>query len=315
MSRVLVTGATGFIGPAVVEALARSGHRVRVALRRDAAPLPEVEYTITGGVGPKTDWRPALIGVSSVVHLAARAHVMETGADALDRFREVNALGTRQLAEAAAAAGVRRFVFLSSVKAMAERSPPGRALSEADPATPEDAYGISKREGETALLEVAGASGMEAVIVRSPLVYGPGVKGNLLRLMSLIASGIPLPFGAIANRRSLVARANLVAALELCLEHPEAAGGLFLVADGEDLSTPELIRRLARGLGRPTRLVPVPPALLRLAARISGRGAEMERLTGDLAVDAASIRAKLGWQPVVSVDEALAEATAWYLNR
>lgn len=315
MSRVLVTGATGFIGPAVVEALLRAGHQVRVALRRDAPPLPEVEYTMTGGIGADTDWRPALLGVGSVVHLAARAHVMQAGADDLERFREVNARGTRRLAEAAAAAGVRRFVLLSSVKAMAERSPPGRALTEADPPRPEDAYGISKREGENALLAVAAASGMDAVILRAPLVYGPGVKGNLFRLMRLIDRGMPLPFAAVANRRSLVARANLAAALVLCLAHPAAAGGTFLVADGEDLSTPDLIRRLARALGRPARLVALPPALLYLAARIAGRAAEVERLTGDLALDAGAIRAKLGWRPVISVDEALAETAAWYARR
>jgi nucleoside-diphosphate-sugar epimerase len=315
MSRVLVTGATGFIGPGVVEALLRRRHRVRVALRRDSAPLPEVEYTITGGVGAKTDWRPALLGVTHVMHLAARAHVMETGPDALEHFREVNARGTRQLAEAAAAAGVRRFVFLSSVKAMGERSPPGGALTDSDPPRPEDAYGISKREGETALAEVAAASGMEAVILRAPLVYGPGVKGNLLRLMRLIERGIPLPFAAIANRRSLIARANLAAALGLCLDHPEAAGATFLVADGEDLSTPELIRRLARGLERPARLVALPPSLLRLAGRLGGREAEIERLTGDLAIDASAIRTRLGWQPVISVDEALAETAQWYLRQ
>jgi UDP-glucose 4-epimerase len=315
MSRVLVTGATGFVGPALVEALLAAGHRVRVALRRDAALLPGVEYTMTGGVGPATDWRPALLGISAVVHLAARAHVTETGADALERFRAVNSAGTRHLAEAAAAAGVRRFVFLSSVKAMGESSPRDRALTEADTPAPEDAYGISKREGEIALLDVAASSGLEPVILRAPLVYGPGVKGNFLRLMRLVDRGIPLPFGAVANRRSLVARANLAAALALCLRHPDAAGETFLVADGEDLSTPELIRRLARALERPARLFPLPPALLSRVGRLIGREPEIARLTGDLAIDSGTIRARLGWQPVVAVDEALAETAAWYRSR
>jgi nucleoside-diphosphate-sugar epimerase len=315
MSRVLVTGATGFVGPALVEALLAAGHRVRVALRRDAALLPGVEYTMTGGVGPATDWRPALLGISAVVHLAARAHVTETGADALERFRAVNSAGTRHLAEAAAAAGVRRFVFLSSVKAMGESSLRDRALTEADTPAPEDAYGISKREGEIALLDVAASSGLEPVILRAPLVYGPGVKGNFLRLMRLVDRGIPLPFGAVANRRSLVARANLAAALALCLRHPDAAGETFLVADGEDLSTPELIRRLARALERPARLFPLPPALLSRVGRLIGREPEIARLTGDLAIDSGTIRARLGWQPVVAVDEALAETAAWYRSR
>jgi nucleoside-diphosphate-sugar epimerase len=292
-----------------------AGHRVRVALRRDAALLPGVEYTMTGGVGPATDWRPALLGISAVVHLAARAHVTETGADALERFRAVNSAGTRHLAEAAAAAGVRRFVFLSSVKAMGESSPRDRALTEADTPAPEDAYGISKREGEIALLDVAASSGLEPVILRAPLVYGPGVKGNFLRLMRLVDRGIPLPFGAVANRRSLVARANLAAALALCLRHPDAAGETFLVADGEDLSTPELIRRLARALERPARLFPLPPALLSRVGRLIGREPEIARLTGDLAIDSGTIRARLGWQPVVAVDEALAETAAWYRSR
>lgn len=312
MSRVLVTGATGFVGPALVEALMRRGHRVRVALRRDTAPLPGVEYTMTGALGPATDWRPALIGVSAVVHLAARAHVMAEEPDALSRFRAVNAAGTRHLAEAAAASGVRRFVFLSSVKAMGESSPPGIRLDETHAARPEDAYGISKREGEVALTEVAASSAMAAVIVRAPLVYGPAVKGNFLRLMRLVDRGLPLPFGAVANRRSLIARANLASALTLCLEHEAAAGRTFLVADDEDLSTPELIRRLGRALGRSPFLLPVPPGLLRGAAGLAGRAAELARLTGDLAVDSSAIRTELGWKPEVGVDQALAETAAWY---
>jgi nucleoside-diphosphate-sugar epimerase len=210
---------------------------------------------------------------------------------------------------------VRRFVFLSSVKAMGESSPRGRALTEADEARPEDAYGVSKREGEIALMDVAASSGLEPVILRAPLVYGPEVKGNFLRLMRLVERGIPLPFGAVANRRSLVARANLAAALALCLKHPDAAGETFLVADGEDLSTPELIRRLARALGRPARLFPLPSALLNRAGRLIGREAEIARLTGDLAIDSGAIRARLGWRPIVSVDDALAETAAWYRSQ
>lgn len=312
MSRILVTGATGFVGPALVEELARAGHQVRVALRRDAPVLPGVEYTITGGIGPETDWRPALIGVGTVVHLAARAHVGDTGPDALARFRQVNSLGTKRLAEAAAASGVRRFVFLSSVKAMGESSPPGRPLSEVDLARPEDAYGRSKREGETALLDVAAGCGMEPVILRAPLVYGPGVKGNFLRLLRLVDRGLPLPVGAVANRRSLVARANLVCALRQCVEAEAAAGQIFLVADGEDLSTPELVRRLARALGKTPRLLPVPSVVLRTAGRLAGRPAELARLTGDLAIDASLIRARLGWRPVTGVDAALTETVAWF---
>ena len=312
MTRVLVTGATGFIGPAVVEELQRAGHQVRVALRRYMPPLPDIEYTITGGIGPTTDWRPALAGVRAVVHLAARAHVADGDPSSLARFREVNSLGTKRLAEAAADAGVRRFVFLSSVKAMAERSPPGRPLTEADPAHPEDAYGMSKREGEMAVVAVGERSGMETAILRAPLVYGPGVKGNFLRLLRLVDRGIPLPFGAVANRRSLVARINLARALRLCVERNEAAGRIFLVADGEDLSTPELVRRLARALGRPARLVAVPPSLLRATASLFGRTGEMARLTGDLAVDGSLLRDRLGWRPAASVDEALAETAAWY---
>ncbi len=315
MTRVLVTGATGFVGPALVEELLRAGHKVRVALRRDVSPLPGVEYTMTGRVGPQTDWRPALLGVGAVVHLAARAHVGDPQADALTRFREVNSLGTRRLAEAAAAVGVRRFVLLSSAKAMAERSPPGRALGEADPPAPEDAYGISKREGEIALAEIAAASGLEPVVLRAPLVYGPGVKGNFLRLMRLVDRGLPLPFGAVANRRSLIGLRSLTAALRLCLDHPEAAGATFLVADGEDLSTPELIRRIARALGRPARLLPVPPDLLRALWRLAGRGAEIDRLTGDLALDSGAIRARLGWRPAEPVEDGLAETARWFRTR
>lgn len=312
MTRVLVTGGTGFVGPALVEELLRAGHQVRVALRRDAPLLPGVEYTITGGIGPATDWRPALLGVGAVVHLAARAHVSDESARALSRFREVNSLGTRRLAEAAAAAGVRRFVFLSSVKAMGESSRPDRPLTEADAPRPEDAYGISKLEGEAALLELAAGNGLQPVILRAPLIYGPEVKGNFLRLLRLVDRGLPLPLGAIANRRSLVARVNLVSALRRCVEHDAAAGETFLVADGEDLSTPELVRRLARALGRPARLLPVPPGLLRAAGSLFGRAGEVARLTGDLMVDASRIRSRLGWRPAIGTDAALAETAAWY---
>ncbi|MEX0696927.1 MAG: NAD-dependent epimerase/dehydratase family protein [Dongiaceae bacterium] len=313
MSRVLVTGATGFIGPALVEELRKAGFTVRVALRRDAALLPGVEYTIAGAVGPATDWRPALVGVAAVVHLAARAQARSgASAAALAALREVNSLGTRRLAEAAAAAGVRRFVFLSSVKAMGEASPPGRPFVESDPARPADAYGRSKLEGETALREVAAATGMAAAVLRAPLVYGPGVKGNFLRLLRAVERGLPLPVGALRNRRSLIYLGNLTSALGLALRHPAAAGETFLVSDGEDVSTAELVRRLARALGRPARLLPVPPAVLRLADRLSGRRRLLAPLVDDLAVDSGRIRERLGWAPPFGLDDGLAATVAWH---
>jgi len=253
----------------------------------------------------------ACAGADAVVHLAARTHVMqETAADAEAAYRRTNVDATRRLAEAAVRSGVRRFIFLSSIKVNGEATH-GTPYSEASRPAPEDAYGRSKLAAEQALTAAAGTA-METVILRPPLLYGPGVKGNLLTLMRALARGIPLPLGALDNRRSLLGIENLVSALTLALTHPAAAGRTFLVADGEDLSSPQLARLIAAGLDTPARLLPVPAPLLRFAGALTDKRAAVARLTGSLQIDGRAIRGTLGWQPPVPAAEGLARMARWY---
>ncbi len=310
--RVLVTGASGFVGRALCPALARRGWQVRAALRSQAR-LPEgCEPCILGDIGPGTDWTEALEGVDAVAHLAARVHVMRDRAeDPLAAFRRTNVEGTLRLARAAARAGVGRFMFLSSVKALGGANPNG-PLTDASPPHPEDPYGISKCEAEAGLRQIASQLQLEVVILRPPMVYGPGVKGNFRALLKLVDRRVPLPLKAVANRRSLLGLGNLIDAIGLGLSHPAAPGGAFLLCDGEDLSTAELVRRLGTALGRRTALFPVPASLLKLGAGCVGRAAEARRLLGSLTVDDRPIRRELGWNPPFTVDEGLAETAAWF---
>jgi UDP-N-acetyl-alpha-D-quinovosamine dehydrogenase len=310
VTRVLLTGATGFVGRALCECLAAAGYRVRAALRT-AGTLPPgaAESVVTGSLGSANDWSSALEGVELVVHAAALTHVMRATAATRLQYAEVNAAGTGRLAQAAAAAGVRRFVFLSSIKVNGEES--SRAYRADDPADPRDQYAHSKLDGENLLRRSAAASGMDAVIVRPPLVYGPGVRANFLRLMRWVDRGRPLPFGAIHNQRSLVNVWNLSDLIAALLAHQSRVEGVYLVSDGEDLSTPELMRRLGQALRRNVRLLPFPVGVLRIGAALAGRRAEMGRLCGTLTVDIAATRA-LPWSPPVSIQEALARTAAWY---
>lgn len=296
--KILVTGAGGFIGSALMEVLRRRGDEVIGAGRRNV-----------GEIGPDTDWSPVLAGAETVIHLANRAHVMkETGGDPESLFRRVNVEGSVRLAEQAAAAGVKRLVFVSSIKVNGEETR-GRPFTDADIPAPEDAYGRSKWEAEQRLAALAARAGLELVAVRPPLVYGSRVKGNLRTLMNVVARGVPLPLGLVDNRRSLIGLGNFCDALALMARHP-AAPGTWLVKDDEDLSTPDLIRRMGRALGRPARLLPFPPALLRLAGRLTGRSAAVGRVLGSLQVDDSVTRAVLGWVPPMTVDEGLAAMTA-----
>jgi nucleoside-diphosphate-sugar epimerase len=308
--KVLVTGAGGFVGQPLCAQLERAGHEVRRALHRPA-PDPEPDSVVVGEVGANTDWTGALLGVEAVVHLAARVHILRDDAsDPLAEYNRVNVEGTRGLALAAVRAGVRRFVFLSSAKVHGERSV--RPFRELDLTRPEDAYAVSKLEAEAALQTACAGSAVQWSILRPPLVYGAGVRANFLRLLRSVAHGVPLPLASIRNRRSLIYLGNLVHAAQACLERPRAAGRTFLVSDGEDLSTPELVRRVARALDTPVRLFPAPVWLLRGVGAIARRSATVERLVDSLQLDIGAIRSALEWQPPFAVDDGLAETARWY---
>jgi nucleoside-diphosphate-sugar epimerase len=306
--KVLVTGATGFVGRALVGRLVGDGRwTVRATVRRDDAALPAGIECAAADLDPGTNWETALAGINTVVHLAGRVHVMrDAEADPLVEFRRINVAGTLNLARQAASAHVRRFVYMSSVKVHGESG----TYSETDPPAPEDAYGISKHEAELGLRRIAAETAMEAVIIRAPLVYGAHARANFRTLVRAIRLGIPLPFGAVNNRRSLIALDNLVDFIVTCIEHPAAANETFLVCDGEDISTADLITRLARAMHRPARLIPVPPDVLSGAASLVGKRDVARRLLGSLSVDITKARQRLGWTPAVSVDEGLRRAVA-----
>ena len=304
---IFVTGGTGFVGSAFIKRLLQDNAFVRAAVRREIYELQKgLDLVQVGDLTPDIDWQGALSGVDLVVHLAARVHVMHDEAvDPLAEFRRVNVEGTLNLVRQAALAGVRRFVFVSSIKVNGESTVLGKPFSAHDKPDPQDPYGISKYEAERGLLQLASETGMEVVIIRPPLVYGPGVKANFASMMSWLDRGIPLPLGAVHNQRSFVALDNLVDLMVACLDHPAAANQTFLVSDGEDLSATELLQRMGRALGKPARLIPVPVGVMQFAANLLGKGAVAQRLFGSLQVDSSKARDLLGWKPVVTVDEAL----------
>jgi len=306
MMRILVTGASGFIGAALCQGLLGRGHAVRAMARSArAVELSELEWITVSDIGEESNWRAVLGGVDVVVHLAAIAHRSSKEAT----MRRVNVDATRRLAEAAAGS-IRRFVFLSSVKVHGEDSGSG-AYAEADALGPEDLYGRSKLEAERALTDIASRTEMEVVLIRPPLAYGPCVKANFLRLLGWIDSGLPLPLARVRNRRSLIYLGNLVDAIIRCAEHPTARGP-FLFGDEETIPTPELVARIARALGRPARLFSVPPSVLRLAGAITGHRGEIQRLTGNLVIDTSRARRLLDWRPPYTLDEGLADTARWF---
>ena len=314
--RTLVTGSTGFVGTGLIQHLLRDPAQHIVATSRNSSVTPSERVAChqVGGLRAETDWSAVLEYVDTVVHLAARVHVMrDSVADPLAEFRSVNVDGSLQLARQAAAAGVRRFVFVSSIKVNGEATVAGRSFRADDPPQPHDPYGISKHEAEQGLREVAAASGMELVVVRPPLVYGPGVRANFRSMMSWLQRGIPLPLGAIDNRRSLVALDNLCDLLVTCTRHPAAAGQTFLAADGEDISTTQLLVRLGRSLGRPARLMPLSPRALRALFGLLGKADVAQRLLSSLQVDTSLARERLGWHPPISLDEGLRRAVAGFV--
>jgi nucleoside-diphosphate-sugar epimerase len=315
--KLLISGANGFIGQALFQTLHSKDIAVRAAVREDTtsrlACNSQSEVMAIGDIGLKTDWSRCLAGVSCVIHCAARAQVMqETEVDALTVYRGVNVQGTRSLAEQAARSGVRRLVFLSSIHVNGMATAEASRFVYDDTPQPHGSYAVSKWEAEQVLMEVAEKTGLEVVIVRPPLVYGPRVKGNFLRLLQLVSRGIWLPLGAVRNKRSLVGLDNLIDVLVRCIDHPKAPGSIFLVSDGHDISTPALIQALARAMNKPVRLLPVPLWIMRLAGRVTGKSNEVKRLTGSLRVDINHTRETLGWSPPVSVDEGLKKTVEWY---
>lgn len=306
---ILVTGSTGFVGSALCEALRARGTGVRAAVRGGAG---DGEVNV-GNLDGHTDWRAALVGCDTVIHLAARVHVMRDGdQDPLRAYREVNVDATLNLARQARAAGVQRFVFVSSVKVNGEAtgSAPYRA---SDVPHPVDPYGVSKFEAEQALRQFAGESGLEVVIVRPPLVYGPGVKANFRNLMKVVRFGVPLPFGRVGNYRSMVALDNLVDLLIVCSTHPNASGEIFMVSDGRDLNIAELVTMIAKAMHKKLWLVPIPAGWLTRAAGLLGKGAIADRLLGTLQVDITDTQAKLEWCPVVAPQAAIDKTVAHFL--
>lgn len=311
----LITGATGFVGGAVIKRLIADGVSPVAAVRRKPIHWPtQCSVVEVGDLEPNTDCSVALAGIKSVVHAAARVHVMkDQSADPLAEFRRVNVAGTLNLARQAATAGVRRFVFLSSIKVNGEQTQIGRLFTSNDTTIPSDAYGISKCEAEEGLRRIAEQTGMEFVIIRPVLVYGPGVKGNFLSMMRWLYKGIPLPLGAINNARSLVALDNLVDLIVTCLHHPAAANQTFLVSDSEDISTTDLLKRTASVMGVKARLIPVPGSIIQAGARLLGKGDVAQRLCGSLQVDISKTRELLGWSPPVTVDQALEKTAKYFL--
>ena len=311
--KVLVTGAGGFVGRPLLSQITSTRNVTAVGCLRRAAKFAEVTapLMVVGDMTVQTDWSDVLTGVQVVVHTAARVHVMiDTAEDPLEAYRAVNVDGTLKLARQAAAARVKRFVFISSVKVNGESTPPGREFTEADAPNPQDAYGQSKHEAEQGLRQLSADSGMEVVIIRPPLVYGPGVKANFAALMRAVHRGWPLPLGAVHNQRSLVGLDNLVDFIVICMTHPQAANQTFLVSDGQDLSTTGLVRGMAQAAGVPARLLPVPVWALQAGATLLGKSDAVQRLCGNLQVDISKARNLLGWVPPVSVEEGLRRAMA-----
>lgn len=311
---VLITGATGFVGTALVKRFSASACALSAAVLEgeDVSHLPAaVDRRVIVPLSADGDYRGALQGIDVVVHLAARVHVMHDSAEnPLEEFRKVNLHGTRRLAEQAAQAGVKRFVFVSTVKVLGEESPV--PYTEESPLRPQDAYSVSKAEAEAALRLVEVETGLEVVVIRPPLVYGAGVRANFQQLLQLANRGVPLPLASIRNQRSFVYVENLADALLACAAHQAAAGRTYLVSDGEDVSTPDLFRRVAVALGRPARLMPFPIGLIRAGGALLRRSPAVGRLVGSLQVDCSRVTAELGWTAPHTLDEGLRATAEWF---
>ena len=312
--KVLVTGSSGFVGSALCSHLvSRDFNVVATARNLPNALVPKVNYHIVTEICANTDWDDVLADVQTVIHCAARVHVMRDHVqDPLTEFRHVNTQGTETLARAAARSGVKRLIFLSSIKVNGESTLLDAPFDQTSPAKPQDPYAISKCEAEQALTRISTETGLEIVVLRCPLVYGPGVKGNFLRLLQAVNHGIPLPLALARNSRSLIYLDNLTDAIATCLTHPAAAGKTYLVSDGEAVSTAELISRITHALGKPSRLWPCPLGLIELAGRMTGKSDEIARLLGSLCIDSNRIRSELDWTPPYTLEQGLAETARWF---
>ena len=315
-SKVLITGANGFVGRYLMHHLVSEGLLVSCAMRTDTMLDDKIDRKILiPSISDQTDWTEALSGREVVIHLAARVHVMnDSASDPLAEFRKVNVEGTLNLARQAAKAGVKRFIFISSVKVNGEYTKMEKPFTELDSPGPKDAYGVSKLEAEQGLMKIAENTGMEVVIIRPPLVYGSGVKANFASMMRAVKRGIPLPLGDIYNKRSFVYVGNLVSMIVRCIDHPAAANQVFLVSDGHDLSTTELLRDCATALGVKARLLPVPQKFIEVCANLLGKRAVAQRLCGNLQVDISKARTALGWTPPFSVADGLKAAALGLFN-
>jgi len=316
LKRILVTGAGGFIGRALCAALSRRGASI-AGVSRDISKLDSRFCTPVQvrDIGSDTDWSGLVDEVDAVVHLAARAHILrEAAAYPLELFRHTNLRGTERLARSAAAAGVKRLIYVSTIGVNGLSTPAGARFSETDLPAPHNDYALSKWEAEQALSRISTETGLKVVIVRPPLVYGDDAPGNFERMIKILRRGIPLPFASVDNHRDLVYVGNLVDALIACTSHPAAAGQTYLVSDGEDISTSDLLRRLGAAMGRPARLFSCPPALLQLAGKLSGRSTQVERLLGSLQIDSGKIRRELNWTPPYSLQQGLQATAEWYRN-
>lgn len=312
---ILVTGSTGFLGSALCEKLMQNNISFRCAVRKLNDHYSGDEYTEVGDINSNTNWSIALYKIDCVIHCAARTHVMrETKSNSLPVYRTINVDGTKKLAEQAAKYGVKRFIYLSSIKVNGEQTQGISKYKSEDTPMPQDPYGISKWEAEQVLQDIAARTGLEVVIIRSPLVYGSEVKGNFLSMLKWINRGIPLPFGAINNKRSLVAKDNLINLIIRCIDHPAAKNKTFLVSDDEDLSTTELLQRIGFALGKPARLIPLPASFLHMSGILLGKKNITDRLLGNLQVDIAFTKQVLGWRPLISVNEGLNDTVKWYLS-
>jgi nucleoside-diphosphate-sugar epimerase len=311
---VLVTGATGFVGHFLCNRLLAEDFSVCGTLLASESPsslVDGVEPVTVELLGADTQWSHALAGVDTIIHLAARVHIMDDpSSDPLTEFRKVNVEGTARLAREAAKAAVKRFIFISSIKVNGEESE--TPYTPDSPPNPSDPYGISKWEAEQVLREIEDETGLEVVIIRPTLVYGPGVKANFLNMMRILCRGIPLPLASITNKRSLIYVGNLVDALATCATHPEATGKTYLVSDGEDVSTPELLRRTALALGVPVRLFPTPAFLMKLVGKLTGKSGAVNRLAGSLTVDSSKIRQELAWVPPFTLEDGLRKTAGWF---